>query len=227
MTPKNLLFVRHAQSIGNVMTQDERAVCGIPNKDYPLTDVGKQQAMLTGKFFKEKFRSNPPDIFFHSTFLRTRMTMDVILQEMQITPKIVPVINPLLDEKWDGIFHELSKSDIEKLYPEQIKLRKQEGYYHRAPRGESGPDVEVRIKKFISDPNLTGKNIFIVGHGRWFMILQKILHNLTAEDFLELKKKGLPNCSVIEYDCYRFFKDLPPIFIPWRGSLSEQNTEFA
>ena len=83
MYPKSLVFVRHAQSAGNVMTQDERAGCEIPNHAYPLTDTGIIQAIITGKYLKEKFSSDLPDACLASTFLRTQMTLDLLLLEMQ------------------------------------------------------------------------------------------------------------------------------------------------
>lgn len=80
MFPKNVLFVRHAQSIGNVMTYDERALHTIHNRAYPLTHAGKLQASLTGKYLKDRLRDNLPDMYFHSTFLRTKMTMEILLE---------------------------------------------------------------------------------------------------------------------------------------------------
>lgn len=228
MTPESLIIFRHAQSIGNTMTQDERAKCETANHAYPLTDIGKQQAAWAGKYLKENFGADLPDVYFHSTFLRTKMTMDIILQELGLDFTIVPLTDSRLDEKWDGIFHELSKDDLEKFYPDQVKIRKRSGWYHyRAPGGESGPDVELRIRSFINDPVLTGKKVLIVGHGRWQILLQKLLHNLTVEEFLKLKAQKIPNCSVIEYKKDSSFESLPKIITPWDGHLLDQKTEFA
>lgn len=224
---RKLTFIRHAQSIGNIMSQDERAIYEVANHAYPLTNVGEQQASMAGKYLKERLSGDWPEFYCQSTFLRTQMTLSVILAELG-TPAVTPLTDSRLDEKWDGIFHELSKSDIEKLYPEQLKLRKRSGYYHyRAPGGESCPDTEIRIRSFINDPNLDDKHVLVVGHGRWFLILQKILHNLSVEQFLELKKKGVDNCSVTEYD----FSSMPVLpqeaIVPWKGHLTEQTTELA
>ena len=224
---RKLTFVRHAQSIGNTMTQDERAACEIPNHAYPLTDIGKKQSKITGAYLRDRLCNDWPELDYQSTFLRSQMTLGIIFAELGI-PGVLPLTDSRLDEKWDGIFHELSKSDIERLYPEQARLRKRSGYYHyRAPGGQSCPDTEIRIRSFIYDSVLDDKHVLVVGHGRWFMILQKILHNLSIEQFLELKKKGLENCSVTEYD----FHSLPEVpqeaFVPWSGYLTEQDTELA
>lgn len=224
---RKLTFVRHAQSIGNTMTQDQRAGCEIPNHAYPLTDIGKQQASMAGKYLNERLREDWPEFYCQSTFLRTQETLSIILAELG-TPAVIPLTDSRLDEKWDGIFHELSKSDIEKLYPEQLRLRKRSGYYHyRAPGGESCPDTEIRIRSFVNDSKLDDKHVLVAGHGRWFSILQKILHNLSVEQFLELKKKGVGNCSVTEYDCYSISVLPQEAIVPWKGHLTEQDTELA
>lgn len=229
MGPKSILFVRHAQSIGNTMTQDQRANYEVPNHSYPLTDIGEQQATITGKYLAEKLSNDLPELYFQSNFLRTQMTMSKILLEIGGSPAVIT--DSRLDEKWDGIFHELCKADIEKYYPEQIRLRKRRGYYHyRAPGGENCPDAELRIRSFLSDPLLKNKKILVVGHGRWAIIMYKILYNLTVEEFLKLKDSGLKdggteNCSVVE-----FYQDLsvePKCVVPWKGQLSEEKTELA
>ena len=217
-----MVFVRHAQSIGNIMTQDERAACDIPNHAYPLTEIGKQQAKITGQYLSG-FHS---DLCLYSTFLRTKMTAEIVLGQIPYTETLE---DSRLNEKWDGIFHELSKSDIEKYYPEQICLKNLNGYYHhRPPGGESCPDVEIKIRSFLNDPTLSGKDILVVGHGRWFIILQKLLHGLTVEEFLKLKQREQENCSVTDYLLNRpIFHTIVNSFTPWKGQLLEQTTELA
>lgn len=234
MSARKILFIRHAQSVGNTMNQDERAACEIPNHAYSLTDSGKRQAVLTGQYLRrytlDLFKSDKPQLYFQSTFLRAQMTMRIILGEMGFSPTVIT--DSRLDEKWDGIFHELSKTDIEKYYPEQVRLRKRSGYYHyRAPGGESCPDAEVRIKSFLYDQNVDRKNILVVGHGRWAILLHKILFNLTIEEFLKLKEEGLENggsenCSVIEYVQMSGYWSYRCV-VPWKDHLCEEKTELA
>jgi len=232
MGPKSIVFVRHAQSIGNTMTQDERAEHPTPNHAYPLTKLGEQQAEITGKYVRSRLIDGCPDLCFQSTFLRSQMTMDVILREMRELSLSLPVFtDSRLDEKWDGIFHELSKRDIRESYHDQVKMKKRSGYYHyRAPGGENCPDVELRIRSFLSDPMIAGKRVLILGHGRWGLLLYKILYGLSVEEFLKLKNDGLKdgseNCSVIEYPRNRALFPFK-CTVPWKGQLPEQETEHA
>lgn len=229
--PKSIVFIRHAQSIGNTMTQNERAAHSIPNHAYHLTPMGIKQAAITAIYLKKNLSKDWPEIFFQSTFLRSQMTMEIIKTLPELPTSPVVLTDSRLDEKWDGIFHELSKDDIQQFYPEQIRLRKRSGDYHyRAPGGESCPDVELRIRSFMSDPLIAGKRILIVGHGRWAILFQKVLYGLTVEEFLKIKNEGLAeggseNCSVIEYSTNPI---LPPkCVVPWKGWLPEENTEHA
>ncbi len=245
----DVIFVRHAESVGNTMSQDERAALEIPNHQYPLTPRGREQARITGEYLKSLFeqkedRSYRVVVPHQSTFLRTQETMDIIQKVLGRWSPTVPVTDSRLDEKWDGIFHELSKKEIEERYPEQIRLRKRSGYYHyRAPGGENCLDVEMRIRSFMSDLILkdrahdvhAGKKAscceLIVCHGRWFQIFQRYFHNLSLEDFLEMKKNSENhNCSVTLYDHYEpgnGYWGIPGPNTPWKGILEETENSFA
>ncbi len=229
----SLIFIRHGESTGNVVGQDERAGWDIPNHAYPLTDRGRQQARFAGQYLMERFGTN----YFHSTtvtdsdFLRSQETLDEIVG-------IVPVFesnrfrDSRLNEKWDGIFHDLTKAELEEKYKDQINLRKRTGYYlYRAPGGESCPDVEERVRSFIRDywDIAVNQRLLVSGHGRWFLVFQKVVHRWTVEEFLERKKKDeCANCMVAYYSQEALLKRQPPeCSVPWRGKLAEAETDFA
>ena len=227
---RTLIFVRHAESIGNTLPMDVRAGMDIPNHAYHLTDRGREQAKLTGEWLKEN--GGYPSLgcqFFTSTFLRTIETMQVIMSHTGWSG-VVPTADSRLDEKWDGIFHQLSPEELRAKYRDQIRQRKLTGYYHyRAPGGESCPDVEERIRSFFRDNGSVFDNqtLFIVGHGRWFLVAQKLLHGLSVAKFLELKEAGCPNCSVTIYRVPVERKWIPDRVVPWRDKLADSPESFA
>jgi broad specificity phosphatase PhoE len=157
----------------------------------------------------------------------------------QLGVKVVPITDARLDEKWDGIFHELSKKEVGERYADQVRLRKRSGYYHyRAPGGESCPDVELRIRSFVESELLLHRDALdrscggadgydlIVCHGRWGQICQKYLMGLSVEEFLHLKEKSdNPNCSITIYNAAG--KTLIDCVNPWEGILSKGETTFA
>ncbi|MBI2057929.1 MAG: histidine phosphatase family protein [Candidatus Yanofskybacteria bacterium] len=212
------------------MTADQRADYPIPNHQYPLTLVGHMEAKHAANYLRLTLKDAVPDLFFQSTFLRSQATMEILMREGLGHRLQAPITDSRLDEKWDGIFHELSKKELEQRYPDQIRLRKRSGYYHyRAPGGENCPDVELRIQSFFSDPLIVNANhVLIVGHGRWFFILQKLIHNMTVQEFIELKEKeDCPNCSITEYFNPPSHRGLPESVNPWKDKIDEQPTDFA
>lgn len=237
MFKRDVIFVRHGESVGNTMSQDERALLDIPNHKYQLTPRGHEQARLAGEYlrlFVGQQRNYRIVRAFQSTFVRTQETLGVIMEQLGL--RINPITDARLDEKWDGIFHELSKSEIEMSYPEQVRLRKRSGYYHyRAPGGESCPDVELRIRSFIegellasnpeSSEDTEGCDL-IVCHGRWLQVCHKLLRRLTVEEFLyNVKNVEVPNCSVTVYSFNG--RLLMECGNPWEGKLEKGNTTFA
>jgi broad specificity phosphatase PhoE len=248
---KNLIFIRHAESIGNTMNQDGRAALEIPNHAYSLTVVGCEQARLVGEFLGASYSIKnyyPHWVCEHftSTFRRTQETWKWIQKGLKPEPqfdydplKIQPVQDSRLDEKWDGIFHELTKKEIENRYPEQLRLRKRAGYYHyRAPGGESCPDAELRIKSFIQEhlaepfyPPGSPCYVMIIGHGRWFQIFQKIIHELSVEEFLTLKSTADNHpCAVTVYQASTYrsgLESIPQSIVPWKGKVQTSATELA
>ncbi|MEI6843550.1 MAG: phosphoglycerate mutase family protein [bacterium] len=225
------MFVRHAESVGNIVSQEERAEWPIPNHEYGITDRGKQQSLITGNYLGDKFGRNFFDIAFYSYFRRTRETFNGVRPGITWTG-IKEVQDSRLNEKWDGIFHDLSKSEITKRYPDQILLRKRAGYHmYRAPGGENVPDAEMRIISFLAEymNMMIEKNVLVVGHGRWFQIFRKVFHGWSVEKFLEIKKTEEPkNCSVSMYDKYALIqRTLGTHVVPWEGKITEMKTELA
>lgn len=223
-----LVFVRHAQSVGNIMSRDERAQSPIPNHAYPLTEVGRQQSAVVGSYLANTFGPIYFQRVFDTDFLRSVTTLDIILEGLMPPAGGAPVrrTDSRLNEKWDGIFHEMTRKEIEQQYPEQVRLRERAGYHlYRAPGGENCPDVELRIRSFLHDYRelMESVNFLIVGHGRWFTIFQKIIHQWSAKEFMERKEaEDCENCSVT------FYEDLsggaPATCVPWQGELPHIKT---
>lgn len=242
----NVIWVRHAQSVGNTMTQDERAELDIPNHKYDLTLKGLEEGILAGRYLKRFFEQQKRYRVvraYQSTFVRTQATLAIILDQLGV--KITPITDPKLDEKWDGIFHELTKKEISERYPDQVRLRERSGYYHyRAPGGESCPDVELRIRSFVegellqkgSGPEDCARDLgwgsssrgcdLIVCHGRWYQLYQKYSQGLSVDEFLGIKEKSeYPNCSITIYNTAG--KTIVDNINPWEGILAKDESSFA
>jgi broad specificity phosphatase PhoE len=240
-----LVFVRHPESEGNVLSNDQRSELEIPNHQYSLTEIGVKQAEIAGQYLQNMqdgdFKTSRISKFFQSTFRRSQQGMQEILKQFHSDfgedfdlTKIFLETDSRLDEKWDGIFHELSKKEIKEKHSEQLRLRKRAGFYHyRAPGGENCPDVEIRIRSFVSE-HLSGNDlgyVFVVGHGRWFHIFQKLIHSLSVSEFHELiENSENHNCGITIYRPrvdYRGFQAIPKTLNPWEGKLPARKKSFA
>ena len=107
-----------------------------------LTEVGKNQAHLTGKHLsKINF-----DVIYSSDLKRANETAEIIASyqpsELSVT------VDPRIREIDMGIFHTFSedqvKSNYPKFYTEFLKKEKDFKY----PHGESGDDVKNRVLDF-------------------------------------------------------------------------------
>lgn len=220
--------VRHAQSLGNILGADGRAQHPLPNWQYDLTEEGRAQARIMGEYLKEQGHDTFP-LCLHSTYRRTKETAEIIAGTPGLNIGTIRATS-LLDEKWDGVLHDLSKEEIEKYYPEQARLRERTGYYHhRAPGGQNCPDVELYVREFLREWGDYEGPLLVVGHGRWFQIFQRFIHRIPIQDFNE-QVKSVANCSLTIYPDFRQVTEetpLPECVVPWRGQLEERETTLA
>lgn len=193
--PSLLVLVRHPESEGNLLSVDDISTLDVPNHAFDLTDRGEKQAMITGEYLKKKYGQF--DAYFISTFKRTRRGMEIMF------PGVSYIQDSRLDEWWRGIWHAMSKAEVTLHYPDEARVAQLEGlYHHRAPQGESCPDVEARIYSFNQDLRqwFSDKKICICGHGNWFILFQRIIHALSIEAvYQKRKEKYFPNASVAVY----------------------------
>lgn len=201
---KKIIFVRHAESIGNARGLDDESLVELPNHRFPITvPVGRNQGHHCGEVLKA--HKVYWDQAFYSTFLRPQETWQEITSVYN--PSFLkPIMDPRLDEWWRGIWHTMNKADIARLYPLEAQIQKREGWYHyRAPGGQSGPDVELQIRSFLND-FLYGcyqsfRHILIVGHGKWAILFWRLMTGASIEETAQrLKTNPFGNCSITIFD---------------------------
>lgn len=195
--PKDLVLVRHAESEGNVLTADKRATFDIPTHKYGLTEKGRQQAKITGDYLRDTFGEF--DIHYVSYYERSRETMSIMCPEARVYE------DPRLAEAQRGIYHFLTKAEMEAKYPEELARKDREGLYHyRPPGGENWPDVELRIHSFLGTLNrdYEGQRVLMVVHGHWLLLYQRLMHRTSIDDSVAgyLGKKIFGNASVTHYE---------------------------
>src|ERR1019366_4439892 len=95
--PDNLIIVRHGQSKRNADRELARGqgkyadfTEGVRDQNTPLTPIGEMQSLSVGVELRKRFDiSDPIDIIYVSPYLRTRQTMDKIVEGLGYQPKVI------------------------------------------------------------------------------------------------------------------------------------------
>lgn len=194
--PKRVVLVRHGESEGNIKSPNDISFNNKANHEFVLTDKGKQQALIAGKYLREKYGEF--DSYFCSTFRRTQETLSLLY------PEVSPIVDSRLNEWWRGIWHTMSPEKILTLYPEEHLIRKREGEYHyRPPGGQSCQDVELMIHSFIQSlgSDYLDKTVLISAHGKWMLLFWRIILNRHPREVeSRFKESGYKNCTIVTYE---------------------------
>lgn len=193
--PTMLVFVRHAESEGNVLTNDEKVNLDKSTHNYSLTEKGTKQASLTGEFLRKQY--GVFDAYFASHYKRSKETIALLYPKMKV------IEDSRLGEAQRGIFHCLTEYQIKDKYPEELLRKDREGSFHYRPLGgENCPDVELRIHSFLNTlrNDYDSKRVLVVVHNQWMALLQKILTGAGYEEtMLKYKPNLFKNASVTVY----------------------------
>ena len=219
--PRRLVLVRHGQSKGNLLSAEQRAVLEVSTPDYDLTERGRQQAVITGAYLRERYPEGF-DSVFSSYYKRARQTAELMFPEACIKE------DAGLAEANRGIWHTMTEEQVALRFPEEVERKRREGLYHYRPLGgENHPDIEQRIKVFLLTLCQTceGENVCVVGHGHLFVSFQRVLDHITIDESLRrYRGDHFDNASVtiyklrIERHRARLVLSEEKI-VPWHGKL--------
>lgn len=211
--PEQVIFIRHAESArnqakkGTTYFADEyarKALQGIPDQDIPLTPQGVEQAKKTGVYLRERFGS--PDYFYHSGYLRTRQTLEGILQAFTPTEQtsIRVRMNHFIRERDPGYTYDMTEQEAENHFP-WLKSYWVTfgGFFARPPGGESLADVSGRVHTFLNSlfRDRAGKKVWVQLHGGTLRTVRFLLERWTYEQALEWPAGQNPkNCGITVYN---------------------------
>ena len=183
--PTTIVLLRHGQSFGNII--DSQLIKNtIPeyskkfllkgDAEWPLTELGHQQAYRAGLVLRERF----PDGFDHifcSPFVRSQQT----LNNLEIGSGI---FEPLLQEQSWG---QLNGPEILERIAERQTFEKEYQYNVdlRPLDGETIREVYARVSSFWQQQrdNLHGKTTLIVSHWTPLFLSRLVLNEIPLEEF--------------------------------------------
>lgn len=175
-----LILVRHGQSEWNL----KNLFTGWRNPG--LTEVGAEEARKAGRSLKAK--SLVPDAYYTSALSRAQRTLDLMLEEMEITDLTI-VRNHQLNERDYGDLSGLNKDDArEKWGEEQVHIWRR-SYDVAPPGGESLKDTAARVLPYYEaeiEPLLkAGKTVLVTAHGNSLRALVMKLEGLSEDEILK------------------------------------------
>jgi broad specificity phosphatase PhoE len=210
--PDVLWIVRHGQSAGNV-ARDAAEAAGLPviniatrDMDVPLSDLGREQAVALGHWFKRMKPNERPNVLLTSPYVRARQTAAIALEHAEIDLNaITHIVDERLREKEFGILDRLTKVGIQERYPEQAEFRRAIGkFYHRPPGGESWCDVILRLRSVIDTltREYRRERVLLVCHSVIVSCFRYLFERMTEDEILAIdRREDVANCSVT---CYEF-----------------------
>ncbi len=176
---KKVYFVRHGESQWNV----EDKICGIT--DSPLTDKGRQQALITGKAILDL--GIQADMILHSPLQRASETAHIISR----VTKIPLQEEPRLIEQAFGIWEGTSPRNSEKFYRAKLNFINSFG------TGESMFRVAQRIYNLLDELKDDERTFILVAHNGIARFVKPYFQDMTNEDFALF---GIQNAEVCEFE---------------------------
>ena len=179
-----IVLIRHGQSVANKL----RIVQG--QKDYPLTDLGEQQAKeLAQRMLQNQFSCNG---VYSSDLSRAKQTTEILAEILGLD---VTKYDERLREMHAGI---RQGDKVDDITPEeqQHQDRIWEEHDLKFPGGESVNEMKSRIKESFEEivhSHEENDTILLVGHGG---TLRHILHHIL--DIFPEGKGWFSNCSYNE-----------------------------
>ena len=172
-------FVRHGQTVWNV----ENKICGAT--DSPLTELGHQQAIATGRAIVEQHIQ--ADEILYSPLVRARDTALHISEVTGIPAREEPRLKEQNFGKWEGTprdgldFKEDKKNFCNSYDGGESMMRMAQRIYNLLDVLKAEPD----------------KTYILVAHNGIARIVQSYFTDMTNDEFSAF---GVRNCAVVKYE---------------------------
>lgn len=183
MTLKTPLYMlRHGETAWNT----ERRMQG--NKDSPLTERGRAQALAMGRALKAELAREPgPTIFLRSPLGRVLETSEIIGRELGLEPgqwRDDPRLAELCYGDWEG----LSWKEIEVTHPTALADWRADPHGYCPPGGETHFELRRRSAEVLAEIVASNVRTVVVGHGVSGAVLRGLNLGLDAKAMFVLEK---------------------------------------
>lgn len=170
MAGPDIYYIRHGQTDWNAELRYQG------QRDVPLNDHGRSQALHNGKTLKKLLGRAEDHVFVSSPLGRARETMEIIRAEMGLEPQTYEIAKPLIEISY-GDLEGTTQADMKAANRELYYERKQNMWTFRPQNGESHADVVARVKAWLATLEDDAKYV-VTAHGAIGRVMRHILANL-------------------------------------------------
>lgn len=202
VTPRELVLIRHGESVGNVLASAaqrdgaEDIRIGERDADVPLSPLGVEQASALGSRLGELLGDRT--LVWSSPYRRAVQTAEIALQTAGSS---LPVrLDERLRDRELGILDLLTWLGVQRRVPREATRRRWLGkFYHRPPGGESWADVVLRLRSFLHEALAEdhADRLVLVSHDAVITLVRYVCERMREAEVLELAaRQPVLNASV-------------------------------
>lgn len=185
-----ILLIRHGQSLAN------RNGIFVGQLDYPLSDLGKQQAELTADYVAKHYAV---DRIYSSDLSRAYHTGKALADRLGLEITMDKRLREMYIGDWEGqMMDELEASGDEMYHIWQTDVG-----MAQCPNGENPQDVLDRVTEAVEDilRENEGKTVAVATHATLIRVLQCYYENRPISELQEVPPVSNASLTVITDDC--------------------------
>lgn len=209
--PIDLILVRHGQSEGNVARRlsekgDNTGFGNLKERhtvSYRLSEKGREQAKLAGKWLKEEFLS---DGVAFDRFITSEYTRAMETSALLDLPNATWYTNFYLTERDWGDLEACPDDEREEKFGHALKMRRIEPFFWKPPNGESFAELCLRLDRVLHTLHreCSHMRVIIVCHGEVLRAFRVLLERMPQQQFKAIvsSKKvedRVHNCELMHY----------------------------
>lgn len=181
-------FVRHGQSESNLITQFAGSL------DMPLTEKGRQQAIVTAEFLREI----PFTAVYASDLIRAYDTGLAVAKLQNIPIHGDARLREIFAGEWEGRTY----SDLERDFPDSYGTWRHQIGLAQCPGGESVAQLQERVRDCVEEivHNHTGETVCIATHATPIRVMECVWTDTPLERMHTIPWVSNASVTVAEYD---------------------------
>ena len=176
---RTLILVRHGESEWNRAGRIQGQV------NSPLTDLGISQARAISDYLSGIFLNQELEIY-SSPLKRAIQTAEIIAKGIDHLSSEVIIEERLNDFNLGEISGTYGWDKVAEIFPEQAQLRLQDPMRFHPSGGESGAELEARLRSLMEELMGDEKTKLFVSHGIVNKFIRGIYKNISGKEMINL-----------------------------------------